>query len=78
VGVPQLAGNAREALEGANAAMGQLEGMVSGSRYDLEVTLENLRVTTDSLRDVTETLRQQPSLLLRSRPPTSVEGESAP
>jgi paraquat-inducible protein B len=78
VDVPQLAGNAREALEGANAAMGQLEGMVSGSRYDLEVTLENLRVTTDSLRDVTETLRQQPSLLLRSRPPTSVEGESAP
>jgi paraquat-inducible protein B len=78
VDIEQLADSAREALEGANATLGQFEGTLSESRYDLQVTLENLRVTTENLRDLTETLRQQPSLLLRSSPPTSVEPESAP
>ncbi|UCE85802.1 MAG: MCE family protein [Deltaproteobacteria bacterium] len=46
---------------------------IDGSRYDLQVTLENLRVTSDNLRDLSDTLRSQPSLLIRGGAPERAE-----
>jgi paraquat-inducible protein B len=77
VDLQELGGSAREALEQANAALGEVQGMMTGSRYDLQVSLENLRVTTENLRDVTEIVREQPSLLLRSGSPGRAEPEPA-
>ena len=46
---------------------------IDGSRYDLQVTLENLRVTSENLRDLSDTLRSQPSLLIRGGAPERAE-----
>lgn len=62
--------NANQTLTEADQTLQQVRRAVDGGSYDLEVTLENLRVTTENLRDLTNTLREQPSLLLRSAPPS--------
>lgn len=61
---------ANQTLTEADQTLQQVRRAVDGGGYDLEVTLENLRVTTENLRDLTNTLREQPSLLLRSAPPS--------
>lgn len=68
--IPAVSADARSALEEANAALVRVRRMLDGSRYDLELTLENLRVASENMRDVTDTLRSQPSLLLRGQAPT--------
>ncbi len=65
-----LSGDARNALEEADQTLARLRQSIDGGSYDLELALENLRVTTENLRDLSNTLREQPSLLLRSAPPS--------
>ncbi len=67
--IPAVSASAQSALTEANAALVRVRRMLDGSRYDLELTLENLRVASENMRDVTATLKSQPSLLLRGQAP---------
>jgi len=67
--LPALTSRVRETADRASAALEKVGRVVDGGRYDLEMTLENLRVTSENLRELTDTLRAQPSLLLRGGPP---------
>jgi paraquat-inducible protein B len=68
--LPAVSASAQDAMTEANAALVRVRRMLDGSRYDLELTLENLRVASENMRDVTDTLKSQPSLLLRGQAPT--------
>jgi paraquat-inducible protein B len=76
--LPGIGERTQEAIEGATAAVTRAQRMLDGGRYDLEMTLENMRVATENLRDLTETLKSQPSLLLRGEPPKSHTVEVGP
>ncbi len=67
--IPALGKSARAALDEANATLVRVRRLVDGGRFDLEMTLENLRVSTENLRELTENLRAQPSLLIRGQAP---------
>jgi paraquat-inducible protein B len=67
--LPALTSRVRETADQASATLEKVGRAVDGGRYDLEMTLENLRVTSENLRELTDTLRAQPSLLLRGGPP---------
>jgi paraquat-inducible protein B len=58
-------------LRGTNA---RLQRTLDGTRYDLEVAVENLRVTSENLRDLTDTAREYPSYLILGEPPKPAEG----
>ncbi len=60
---------ARSAVERLNATLDTVQGIVEGGRYDLGVTLENLRVASENVRDLTETARSYPSLMILGEPP---------
>ena len=79
---PALTSRVGETADQATAALEKGGRAVDGGRYDLEMTLENLRVTTENLREFSDTLRAQPSLLLRGAPPergvAPPPGEPAP
>ena len=76
--LPEVGARMAETLEEANAAVLRVQRMLDGSRYDLEMVLENTRVATENLRDLTETLKGQPSLLLRGSPPEARTVEVGP
>lgn len=76
--LPGIGERTQEAIEAATAAIARAQRMLDGGRYDLEMTLENMRVATENLRDLTETLKAQPSLLLRGEPPKSHTVEVGP
>jgi len=67
--LPGLVSRVRGTADQASVALEKVGRVVDGGRYDLEMTLENLRVTSENLRELTDTLRAQPSLLLRGGPP---------
>jgi paraquat-inducible protein B len=67
--LPALASRLGGTADQASAALEKVGRAVDGGRYDLEMTLENLRVTSENLRELSDTLRAQPSLLLRGAPP---------
>jgi hypothetical protein len=67
--VEQLGASLRAALDEATAVLVRTRGMMESGRYDLGLTLENLRVSTENLRDLTATLQAQPSLLIRGEAP---------
>jgi paraquat-inducible protein B len=67
--LPGLVTRVRETADQAGLALEKVGRVVDGGRYDLQMTLENLRVTSENLRELTDTLRAQPSLLLRGGPP---------
>ncbi len=67
--LPELVARVRETADQASVALDKVGRVVDGGRYDLQMTLENLRVTSENLRELTDTLRAQPSLLLRGGPP---------
>ncbi len=67
--LPALTARIGETADQAGALLVRVGGAVDGGRYDLEMTLENLRVTSENLRELTDTLRAQPSLLLRGSAP---------
>ncbi|MDJ0789181.1 MAG: MlaD family protein [Myxococcota bacterium] len=69
-----VGGSAQSVLDEATTAIRKVESSIDGGRYDLELSLENLRVASENLRDLTQTLNEQPSLLLRSGAPLPVEG----
>jgi phospholipid/cholesterol/gamma-HCH transport system substrate-binding protein/paraquat-inducible protein B len=58
-------------LRGTNA---RLQRTLDGTRYDLEVAVENLRVTSENLRDLTDTAREYPSYLILGEPPKPAQG----
>jgi len=64
---------ARQAVERLNTALDSVQGIVEGGRYDLGVTLENLRVASENIRDLSETARSYPSLMLLGDPPAPSE-----
>jgi ABC-type transporter Mla subunit MlaD len=80
--LPELASRLGGTADQASAALEKVGRAVDGGRYDLEMTLENLRVTSENLRELSDTLRAQPSLLLRGAPPergiAPPPGEPAP
>jgi hypothetical protein len=78
MGLPGIGERAQEAIQGATAAVSRAQRMLDGGRYDLEMTLENMRVATENLRDLSETLKAQPSLLLRGEAPESRTVEVGP
>ncbi len=67
--VEGLSTSARQTLEDANAAIVRLQHVTEGSRYDLQIALENLRVTTENLRELSETAKTYPSLMILGEPP---------
>ena len=67
--LPGLVARVRETADQTSVALDKVGRVVDGGRYDLQMTLENLRVTSENLRELTDTLRAQPSLLLRGGPP---------
>ncbi len=76
--LPAIGESTQQAIQEATAAVTRAQRMLDGGRYDLEMTLENMRVATENLRDLTETLKGQPSLLLRGEPPVSRTVEVGP
>jgi ABC-type transporter Mla subunit MlaD len=64
-----LVAEAGEALDQLSGALTRVERILDGSKYDLEVALENLRVTSGNLREITDTAREYPSLMILGEPP---------
>ena len=71
--IEQVGASARAALDEATAVLVRTRGMIESGRYDLGLTLENLRVSSENLRDLTATLRAQPSLLIRGEAPKALD-----
>jgi hypothetical protein len=73
VEIDKVVENLDELITGLRGTNLRAQHVIDGSRYDLQVTLENLRVTSDNLRDLSDTLRSQPSLLIRGGAPQRTE-----
>lgn len=58
-------------VRGTNA---RLQRTLDGTRYDLEVAVENMRVASENLRDLTDTAREYPSYLILGEPPKPAQG----